>query len=148
MGGAHQRAGVAYAGLGANTVEDAIYPTSIADADGEPFHSDNRYILHFDKSKIPPVRSFWSLTMYDGRQLFTANALGRYAIADRDPLKFNADGSLDLCIRRDSPGAGKESNWLPAPKSGPFSMNMRLYWPKLEALDGTRQPPAVRRIEV
>jgi hypothetical protein len=141
-----QRAAVAFAGLGANTVEDAIYPTSITDADGKPFHSDNRYVLHFDKADIPPARAFWSLTMYDERQLFTDNPLNRYAIGDRDALKLNTDGSLDLYIQRDSPGADKESNWLPAPKSGAFSMNMRLYWPKPEALDGTWQPPAVKRV--
>jgi hypothetical protein len=29
-----------------------------------------------------------------------------------------------------SPGSDKESNWLPAPASGSFTMNLRLYWPK------------------
>jgi hypothetical protein len=141
-----QRAAVAYAGLGANTVEDAIYPSAITDADGKPFHSDNRYAIHFDKAEIPPVRAFWSLTMYDERQLFTDNPLNRYAIGDRDQLKFNADGSLDLYIQRESPGTDKENNWLPAPKSGAFSMNLRLYWPKPEALDGTWTPPVVERV--
>ena len=102
------RAGVAYAGLGANTTDDAVYPTAITDADGKPFSSDNRYILHFNKDQVPPVRGFWSLTMYDERQLFAANPLDRYAIGDRDKLAFNPDGSLDLYIQRESPG--KERN--------------------------------------
>ena len=138
------RAAVAFAGLGANVVDDAIYPTAISDADGQPFSSDKNYVLHFDKDQIPPVRAFWSLTMYNDRQLFTENPIDRYAIGDRDNLAFNGDGSLDLYIQRDSPGADKENNWLPAPKSGPFSMNLRLYWPKTEALDGTWSPPAVK----
>jgi hypothetical protein len=140
------RAGVAFAGLGANTIEDAIYPTAIVDADGKPFSSDNRYVLHFDKDRIPPVRAFWSLTMYNEKQLFADNPIDRYAIGDRDKLKLNPDGSLDIYIQKDSPGTDKESNWLPAPASGPFTMNLRLYWPKAEALDGTWSPPPVRRV--
>jgi hypothetical protein len=85
--------------------------------------------------------------MYDQRQLCTANPLNRYAIGDRDTLKFNADGSLDLYIQRASPGSDKESNWLPAPASSPFTMNLRLYWPKAEVLDGTWSPPPVSKVE-
>jgi hypothetical protein len=125
-----QRAGVAYAGLGAIVVEDAVYPTAFTDAGGEPLSSDNRYVLHFAKDQIPPARAFWSLTMYDQRQLFTENPINRYAIGDRDRLAFNPDGSLDLYIQRESPGKDKEANWLPAPKDGPFTMNLRLYWPR------------------
>ena len=137
------RAGIAFAGLGANTIEDAVYPSLFADTNGEPLSSDRRYQLHFDKDQIPPVRAFWSLTMYDERQLFAANPIDRYAIGDRDKLAFNPDGSLDLYIQRESPGADKESNWLPTPASGPFTMNLRLYWPKREVLEGTWVPAPV-----
>jgi len=85
--------------------------------------------------------------MYDERQLFTANPINRYAIGDRDKLTLNPDGSLDIYVRRDTPEAEKESNWLPAPKSGAFTMNMRLYWPKAEMLDGTWSPPPVKRVD-
>jgi hypothetical protein len=141
------RASVAFAGLGANPPDDAVYPSALADADGQPLSSDRRYVLHFDKARIPPVRAFWSLTMYDQRQLFAANPINRYAIGDRDALKFNADGSLDLYIQRESPGTEKEGNWLPAPASGPFSMNLRLYWPRPEVLDGRWVPPALKRVD-
>ncbi len=141
------RAGVAYGGYGANVIEDAIYPTAFADAEGKPFSGDKRYVLHFPKGQTPPARAFWSLTMYDERQLFTANPIERYAIGDRDKLTFNADGSLDLLIQSDSPGKDKEANWLPAPKSGTFSMNLRLYWPKAEATNGTWVPPPVKRLD-
>jgi hypothetical protein len=139
------RAGVAYAGLGANTIEDAVYPTAFTDADGKPFSSDNRYVLHFNKDQIPPVHGFWSLTMYNEKQAFAANPIDRYAIGDRDKLSFNPDGSLDLYIQRETPGKDKESNWLPAPASGPFTMNMRLYWPKSQVLYGNWMPPGVKQ---
>lgn len=133
-------------GLGANVVEDAVYPSAMVDAHGKPlFDSSMKYVLHFEKKQVPPVRAFWSLTMYNDKQFFTDNRIGRYAIGDRDDLKFNADGSLDLYIQRNSPGADKEGNWLPAPKDGGFSLTMRLYWPKELVLDGTWSPPAVER---
>ena len=141
-----KRAEIAYAGLGANCVEDAIYPFAMVQTDGKPFDSAARYTLHFKKEEIPPARAFWSLTMYNEKQFFTENPIHRYAIGDRDKLRFNDDGSLTLYIQRDSPGGDKESNWLPAPKQGKFSMNLRLYWPKPEALDGTWKPPAIREV--
>ena len=141
------RAGVAFAGLGANTIEDAVYPTAIADADGKPFDSNDRYVLHFNKDQIPPVHGFWSLTMYNEKQAFAANPIDRYAIGDRDKLAFGPDGTLDLYIQRESPGQDKEANWLPAPASGPFTMNMRLYWPKPEVLYGNWMPPGVTLVQ-
>jgi hypothetical protein len=141
------RAAVAYGALGANVPDDAVYPTAFADSEGRPFGSDKRYVLHFAKDQIPPVRGFWSLTMYNERQLFAANSINRYTIGDRDRLTFHPDGSLDLYIQRESPGKDKELNWLPTPKSGPFTMNLRLYWPSAEVLDGTWTPPGVKRVE-
>ncbi len=55
-------------------------------------------------------------------------------------LKKDADGSLALHLQKDSPGADKQSNWLPAP-NGPVYVVMRLDWPKPEATDGKWQPP-------
>lgn len=141
------RAVIAYVGLGSNTIEDAVYPTAVTDTDGKPFVSDNRYMLHFNKDQVPPVRAFWSLTMYNERHLLAANPIDRYAIGDRDKLAFNPDGSLDLYIQRESPGQDKASNWLPTPASGPFTMNLRLYWPKPEVLDGNWAPPGVKLVQ-
>jgi hypothetical protein len=139
------RAGVAWFGLGANMAEDASYPTAIADSDGQPLTSDARYTIHFAKADLPPARAFWSLTMYNERQLFAANPINRFAIGDRDDLHFNADGSLDLYIQRDDPGGAKTANWLPAPASGPMSLTMRLYWPEKRAIEGGWAPPPVVR---
>ena len=106
----------------------------------------NRYVLQFKKNEIPPADGFWSLTMYDAEGFQVANPLNRFAIGDRDPLKYNPDGSLDLYVQNESPGADKESNWLPTPKSGPLGLTMRLYAPKPEARNGAWNPPAIRRV--
>lgn len=140
-----RRAVIAFFGLGAVVVEDAIYPSALAQCDGQPFDSGAKYVMHFDKAELPPARAFWSLTMYNERQLFAANPISRFAIGDRDKLIYNDDGSLDLYIQREAPGDDKQSNWLPTPASGSFSMNLRLYWPELAALDGRWTPPEVRR---
>jgi hypothetical protein len=142
-----KRATIAMTGLGANQPEDAFYPESLTDGDGNPLMGGVSYILHFDKGEYPPVNAFASLTMYDKDGYHIANPINRFAIGDRDPLAFNKDGSLDIYIQPQSPGKEKEANWLPSPKSGPLNMTMRLYAPKAEALDGRWNPPAVKRIQ-
>jgi hypothetical protein len=139
------RAVVALVGLGANLPEDAVYPRATADAEGKPLTGANRYVICFPNGRLPPVGAFWSVTMYNAKQFFVDNPLNRYAIGDRDKLRFADDGSLTLLIQHESPGTDLESNWLPAP-GGPFNLIMRLYWPKQAILDGTWNPPPVERV--
>ena len=140
-----KRAIVAMVGLGANQAVDAIYPLSIVDADGQPYHGANQYVMHFEKDEIPPIAAFWSMTLYDAEGFQVANELNRFAIGDRDALQFNADGSLDLYLQNTNPGPDKVSNWLPTP-TGPWNVCLRLYAPRPQALDGTWNPPAVKKI--
>jgi hypothetical protein len=83
--------------------------------------------------------------MYDEEGFQVANKLNRFAIGDRDELKFNSDGSLDIYIQHESPGEDKESNWLPSPSSGKLGITLRLYAPKTQAIDGRWTPPAVEK---
>jgi hypothetical protein len=140
------RAYTAYVGLGALLSDEAIYLSAFDDGESRHLSGAHRYVLHFERDRTPPAKAFWSLTMYGADQCFVDNPVDRYAIGDRDALAFNADGSLDLHIQHETPAADKAANWLPAP-AGPFSMNLRLYWPKAEALDGRWIPPTVQRID-
>ena len=138
------RAFVTAIGLGANRIQDAVYPTSLKSASGDDYSGANKYTIHFPKGQLPPTRGFWSITMYDANYFFVANPLNRYSISARQNLKANADGSVDLYIQKDSPGADKEANWLPAP-AGKFILMMRMYWPDESPpsiIDGTWSPPA------
>jgi hypothetical protein len=135
-----RRAAIALAGLGANPAEDAVYPILTSDADGNPLDGSSNYVIHFDSDKLPPVDAFWSVTMYDGEGYQAANELNRFAIGDRDPLHYNADGSLDLYLQQGNPGSEREANWLPAPP-GLLGVTMRLYAPRPEVLDGGWAPP-------
>jgi hypothetical protein len=114
------------------------------DAEGNPLTGKNGYTWHLAKEELPPVRAFWSLTLYDAEGFQVTNDLNRFAIGDRDDLRFNDDGSLDIIVQHQTPAEGT-SNWLPAPEGG-FNLCARLYYPKDEALDGTWRPPAIRKI--
>lgn len=137
---------VAFSAFGADLSEDVLYLTTIAAADGKPLESSQRYTLHFDATQLPPAHAFWSLTVYDDRQLLTPNKRKRFTIGDRDPLRKNADGSLDLLLQSAHPGPEREANWLPTPVEGRFTLMLRLYWPKAAALDVTWVPPGVTRV--
>jgi len=139
------RAIIALGGLGCNLPEDAVYPTSFVDGDGEPLAGANKYVLHFAKGKTPPADAFWSITMYDADGFQIPNPIDRFAIGSHDKLAFNADGSLDILVQADSPGKDKEANWLPAPK-GEFQPTMRIYSPRPEVLDGAWAPPPFKKI--
>ena len=138
-----RRACVDLIGLGANLPEDAVYPVSYVDDDGDPYDGSNSYVLHFDADGLPPSKAFWSLTMYDDEGFQVANPLNRFAIGDRDELRFGADGGLDIQISASEPAEGS-ANWLPSP-SGSFNLCLRLYYPEAAALEGTWTPPGVRK---
>lgn len=141
------RAMVAKYFLGANLPQDSVYPRTQVDATGVPLNGSNRYTLRFAKDQLPPVNAFWSLTMYNSKQFFVKNSLNRFAIGDRDRLKYNRDGSLDIYIQSDNPGRDKVANWLPSPAGEDFNMVMRLYWPKEKVLSLDWRVPGVQRVQ-
>lgn len=141
------RAVAAMVGLGVNLPADAIYPSTDTDSEGKPLNGHYRYRLHFDAGKLPPVNAFWSVTAYGTDNFLIDNPIHRYALGDRDPLVFNADGSLDLFVQSEPPDNDKKSNWLPVKADQAFQLNARLYWPKPEALNGTWGVPGVERID-
>jgi len=146
------RASAARLGLYGCDPAEAMYPLTRNEGTGAALDgSKHSYTLTFAAGQLPPVNSFWSVTMYDGKtQLLVENPLNRYLINSPmlSTLKKNKDGSLTLYIQKDAPSADRKANWLPAP-DGPIYMVMRLYWPKetppsiLPPGDGTWKPPAV-----
>jgi len=140
-----KRAVAAWRGIGVNAPEDAIFMTAHFDAGGKRLDGNNRYVLHFDKDSTPPTDGFWSLSMYNELQRFAPNALNRFNIDSGDELKTNPDGSLDLYIQSADPGQDKQTNWLPAPK-GPFTVMLRVYWPKDAVVSGKWNPPGIKQV--
>jgi len=141
------RAGIALVGLGGIQPPDVVYPTAFLDGNDKPLDSVNRYVLHFEKGQTPPTNATWSVAMYDPKGFYMPNVINRYNLAPWMPLKYNADGSLDIYIQASSPGADKEANWLPTPANGSFNLTVRDYWPTEAVLDGTYKLPPVKRVE-
>lgn len=137
-----KRAVIALMALGANPVEEAVYPFAQTDANGDILVSEKKYVVHFDADKLPPVRAFWSLTMYDKDGFQVANEINRFAIGDRNDLKYNEDGSLDIYLQTKRPSEDLVSNWLPSPQSGEIGLTMRLYNPS-EAIATLKWVPPV-----
>ena len=134
-------------GLGANRPQDAIYPTSLKPNLVEDYDGKHNYVIRFPKGKLPPVKGFWSLTMYDEQMFFVENPINRYSMSLRTNPTYDADGSLAIYIQHESPGQDREANWLPAPK-GKFHLMLRLYWPDESApalIDGSWMVPAVEK---
>ena len=142
-----QRAFITAFGLGANRPQDAVYPMSQRASLIEAYEGSRNYALRFEKGQLPPVKGFWSLTMYDEEMFFVANPINRYSMSLRTNPKFEPDGSLVIFIQNESPGADREANWLPSPK-GKFHLMLRLYWPEENdpsILDGSWVIPTVKR---
>ena len=130
-----------------NTPEETKYFYRDLDSKGEQMYGNNVYSVTFAKGQLPPVKGFWSLTLYNEHHFFNKNPLNRYSLGTKNKtLKYNADGSLTLYASAKSPGKDKESNWLPAPE-GTFSLYIRCYWAEQSILDGTWMPPQVEKLK-
>jgi hypothetical protein len=132
-----------YMGIFGNVPEVSVYLSMPTDAAGQPLDgSKAAYTLTFAKGQLPPVKYFWSITMYSIPQRFLVeNPIKRYSIGSSTAgLKTNDDGSLVIYVSARSPGKEKESNWLPAP-SGPFWTVLRNYGPDPSILSGTYERP-------
>ena len=92
------------------------------------------------------MSGFWSMTLYNHEHFFHPNPLKRYSLGTKNKnLKKGADGSLTLYVGAKSPGADKESNWLPAPQDH-FSLYIRAYRGQRGILDESWKPPVIRRV--
>jgi len=141
------RTGSAKSNMFDNLPTETKYIYTDDDSQGKQLNGQNTYAITFPKGKVPPVNGFWSLTLYNEFHFFNSNPLARYSLGTKTKsLKYNADGSLTLYASAKSPGADKESNWLPAP-SGTFSLYIRAYWPDKTIVDGTWQPPTIKIVQ-
>ena len=130
--------------------EKGLYGNSLVEAWYGGYVGDGTKLqtIHFAKGQLPPAKFFWSITLYTLPDRFLyANPLKRYSIGDRTKgLKQDADGGLTLYVGHVSPGADKESNWLPAP-DGKYSAVARIYGPSKAAMDGTWKLPPLTPAE-
>ena len=130
---------------GANVPDEILYPNNRVDEAGAPLAGEHKYVLHFDKDKLPPVSVSWNMSMYDDKESFIENDFKRYSIGSTtEGLKTDPEGSVTIQIQNEPPA--DTSNWLPAPK-GPFNLTMRLYGAQTPILDGSYRLPGVKRVD-
>ncbi|GJH14400.1 DUF1254 domain-containing protein [Caballeronia novacaledonica] len=127
-----------------STKEGEVKPVTRVDSEGHALNGANAYTLHFTPDQLPPVRGFWTITAYTKDGALSDEKLPRLSLSDRDRLKKNRDGSIDVIVSAKSPGRARDANWLPAP-DGEFQLAMRLYAPRPQASDGSWAPPRVER---
>jgi hypothetical protein len=138
------RTAVAKSNIFVNKPNETKYFYQDLDAEGGRLNGERRYTVTFPKGQLPPVRGFWSLTLYNEHHFFAPNRLRRYSLGTKNrALTPEADGSLVIRVQADSPGVDKESNWLPAPANADFSLYVRAYWPREAITKGKWTPPPV-----
>jgi hypothetical protein len=138
------RTGTAKSNMFDNRPTETQYFYTDDDSTGAPLQGGRNYTVTFPARQDPPVRGFWSLSLYNDKHLFNPNPLNRYSVGTKNKnLKRGSDGALTVYVGSKSPGAENESNWLPAP-DGHFSLYIRAYWGQQGILDGSWKPPAVQ----
>lgn len=142
------RTAVARSNIFVNKNNETKYFYQDLDQSGVRLNGANKYTVTFAKGGVPPVRGFWSLTLYNRYHFFAPNPIKRYSVGTKNKnLKTNADGALTIYVQSELPGKDKESNWLPAPKGEDFSLYLRAYWPQERIVSGKWTPPAVKRFQ-
>jgi len=140
------RTGTAKSNMFDNLPTETKYIYTDDDSQGRQLSGQNSYSITFPKGQLPPVKGFWSMTLYNDVHFFNPNPLKHYSLGTKNKnFKYNADGSLTLYAGAQSPGKDKENNWLPAP-NGNFSLYIRGYWPEKAMVDGTWTPPTIEKV--
>lgn len=139
------RTGTAKSNMFDNKPSETQYFYTDDESSGTPLDGNGLYEITFAAGELPPVRGFWSMTLYNEHHFFHPNELNRFSLGTKNKsLKLNDDGSLTLYAGSKSPGRSRESNWLPAPE-GPFSLYIRAYWGEERILDGSWKPPVIKK---
>lgn len=139
------RTAVAKSNIFVNAPNETKYFYQDLDESGQRLDGSKSYTVTFAKGQTPPVNGFWSLTLYNEHHFFEPNEIDRYSVGTKNKaMKYNDDGSLTIHVQSERPDKTLEGNWLPAPKTGEFSLYVRTYWPQTDVVDGVWTPPAVR----
>jgi hypothetical protein len=126
---------------GHHRVENSSY-IAFQDRLGEALNGSNPLTLHFRVGEEPPVKAFWSLTVYEPDMFFYDNPLNRYSLGDRTPHLERSVEGLTIIIGWERPV--DIANWLPAPP-GPYRLGLRLYEGRQDVVNATWFPPPLER---
>jgi hypothetical protein len=140
------RAAVAKSNIFVNAHRETKYFYQDFDGDGQQLNGNHAYTVPFAAGQIPPVKGFWSLTLYNQHHFFSTNEIKRYSVGTKNKTLVTApDGSLTIYVQSTPPEGEKRANWLPAPREN-FALYVRSYWPEESILNGSWTPPIVTKI--
>jgi hypothetical protein len=143
----YTRTAVAKSNIFVNVPRETKYFYQDLDSNGSRLNGAHQYTVTFAKNEVPPVKGFWSLTVYNKHHFFEPNKLVRYSLGTKNKdLQFGPDGSLTLYVSSTPPSQDKMANWLPIPNDD-FSLFMRSYWPEVAILEGKWTPPPVMKVK-
>ncbi|CAB3738852.1 DUF1254 domain-containing protein [Achromobacter piechaudii] len=141
------RTGTAKSNMFDNRPTETQYFYTDFDSAGTLLDGSQRYEVRFEPGQLPPVKGFWSLTLYNKHHLFSPNDLKRFSLGTKNKdLVRGTDGSVTIYVGPTSPGKDKEANWLPSPAE-PISLYIRAYWGEKGILDGSWKPPVVKKVQ-
>jgi hypothetical protein len=139
------RAVIAVYGICANLPAEAVYAVGTLDNTGNTLNGSNSYVIHIPRGDMPPVRYYWSLTVYNLQTELIANKYDKYSVGSNTSLQYNKDGSVDIYVQP-TPPAGHEANWLPDVPNNSMILALRMYGPKANVLNGTYHYPTIERV--
>ncbi|MEL4309038.1 DUF1254 domain-containing protein [Joostella sp. CR20] len=146
--GYFQRTATAKGNMFSNIPFETMYFGNDFDANGDRITGGNKYELTFKKGEIPPVKGFWSLTLYNEQHFFHPNDIERYSLGTKNKnLIYNEDGSLTIYVQPTAPSGNLVNNWLPSPSKGVYSLYIRAYGPKDQIINGTWTPPQIKKVK-
>jgi hypothetical protein len=141
------RVAVAKSNIFVNAPNETKYFYQDFDDNGRQLNGSHSYTVTFASGALPPVKGFWSLTLYNHHHFFSPNELKRYSVGTKNKtLVKGPDGSLTIYVQSTPAEGDKRANWLPAPKEN-FVLYVRSYWPEESILNGSWTPPAVVKVK-
>jgi hypothetical protein len=143
----YTRLAVAKSNIFVNVPNETKYFYQDFDDSSVQLNGNHAYTVTFAKGALPPVKGFWSLTLYNEHHFFSPNEMKRYSVGTKNKTLVTApDGSLTIYVQAAPPEGDKRANWLPAPKEN-FALYIRAYWPDESILNGSWTPPAVVKVK-
>jgi hypothetical protein len=117
---------------------------ALRDSSGQLLKGTSLYRLRVPRDV--PVRDSWSVTVYGKEsKSYIANNLNRVELSRGDPLRKNADGSVDLYFGPQPP-ASREPNWIQTANHD-FFLIFRFYGPEKAVFDRSFKLSDVERVE-
>lgn len=144
----YTRTAAAKSNIYVNKPNEATYFYQDLDDSAARLNGAHRYTVTFTRDAMPPVKGFWSLTLYDAQHFFFPNPIKRFSVGTKNKDLVTApDGSLTIYVQPTAPTDPQQrANWLPSPTGKDFTLYVRTYWPADDILNGRWTPPAVLRV--